>query len=106
MTSAQFTEVCAFRSKQKKDGAQIDLIIDRRDDVINLCECKFSTDKYTITGQYADDLRRKREVFWKETGTKKAIHMTMITANGLTFNAHTNDIQSEITLDDLFYPET
>ena len=83
-------------------GAQIDIVIDRRDDTINLCECKFSNRPYTLTDNDMADLERKKEVFLRETGTKKSIHMTMITMHGLAHNANRNGIQSEITLDDLF----
>jgi len=102
--SGVITEVYAFRSLQRKDGAQIDLVIDRKDDTINLCECKYTNKPYAISENDAKDLEHKRDVFIKETGTKKSIHMTMITANGLVNNAHRNGIQSEIILDDLFQP--
>ena len=102
--SGVITEVYAFRSSQQKGGAQIDMIIDRRDDTINLCECKYSSKPYTLTEHDIIDLERKKEVFLQETGTRKSIHMTMITANGLTHNAFRNEIRAEITLDDLFVP--
>ena len=100
--SGVITEIYTFRSIRQKGGAQIDIIIDRRDDVINLCECKYSGMPYELTETDAVSLERKKAVFLEETGTKKAIHMTMITANGLVQNAYRNEIQSEITLDDLF----
>ena len=100
--SGVITEVYAFRSLQQKGGAQIDLVIDRRDDTINLCECKFTNKPYMLTSNDAADLERKKEVFLRETGTKKSIHMTMITSNGLIQNAYRNEIQSEIDLNDLF----
>ena len=80
----------------------IDLVVDRRDDTVNLCECKYYNKAYTLTEKDALELERKKEIFLQETGTKKSIHMTMITANGLTQNAYRNNIQAEITLDDLF----
>ena len=52
--------------------------------------------------RYDARLRRKREVYVRETGTRNAIHLTMISANGVKRNANWNDIQSEVTLDDLF----
>ena len=85
-------------------GAQIDLVIDRRDDIINLCECKYSGSPYKLTAEDVAGLERKKTVFLNETCTKKAIHMTMIAANGLVQNAYRNEVQSEITLDDLFLP--
>lgn len=83
-------------------GAQIDLIIDRHDSVINLCEIKYSSGEYVITKDYAKDLKRKREVYREQTKTKKAIHLTMITTEGVKKNAYYNDIQSEVTTDQLF----
>ena len=83
-------------------GAQIDLIIDRHDSVINLCEIKYSSGEYVITKDYAKDLKRKREVYREQTKTKKAIHLTMITTEGVKKNAYYNDIQSEVTMDQLF----
>ena len=102
--SGVITSVYAFRSAMRKGGAQIDMVIDRRDDTINLCECKYSNKAYVLTSADAADLDRKKEVFLRETGTKKSIHITMITAGGLVQNAYRNEIQAEITLDDLFMP--
>ena len=102
--SGVITEVYAFRSLQQKGGAQIDLILDRRDDTMNLCECKYSNKPYALTEKDLLELERKEEVFLSETGCKKAIHLTMISAQGLVANAYRNEIQAEITLDDLFNP--
>jgi hypothetical protein len=102
--SGVVTETYAFRSLQQKGGAQIDLVIDRKDGTINLCECKYSSRPYEMTEKDSADFERKQDVFLKETGTKKAIHKTMITANGLVQNAYRNEIQSEIVIDDLFQP--
>ena len=98
------SETYAFRGNNEKGRAQIDIIIDRRDDVINLCECKFTVQPYELTDKDIADLERKKEVFLQETGTKKAIHVTLITTKGLAHNPYRNEIQSEITLDDLFLP--
>jgi hypothetical protein len=68
--SGVITEVYAFRSLQQKGGAQIDIVIDRRDDTINLCECKYTNKAYTLTENDAEDLERKRDVFLRETGIK------------------------------------
>ena len=102
--SGVITEVYAFRSLQQKGGAQIDMVIDRKDDTINLCECKYTNKAYLLTEKDAAGLEHKKEVFLKETGTKKSIHMTMVTSHGLVQNAYRNGIQSEIVLDDLFSP--
>lgn len=87
---------------QQQRGAQIDLLIDRKDGDINLCEMKYSKEPFTITAQYAGELNHKREQFIKETGTKSAIRLTMITSCGLTRNAYSDEIPNQIIAEDLF----
>lgn len=85
-----------------KQTAQIDLIIDRRDETINLCEMKYSSQEYDITPAYMRKLCERREMFRSSTKTRKALHLTMITLMGVKRNAQWNDIQNEITADQLF----
>lgn len=85
----------------KKTG-QIDLIIDRKDETINLCEMKYSRKDYDITPLYMKNLFERMENFREATKTKKALHLTMVTVNGVVHNAQWNDIQNEVTADDLF----
>ena len=85
-----------------RPGVQIDLLIDRSDGIIDVCEMKYSKDLYTITPDYANALARKRNVFLAVTGTKKAIHSIMVTTDGLTRNEYWGDIQAEVQLDDLY----
>jgi hypothetical protein len=80
----------------------IDLIIDRRDNTINLCEMKFSSDQFTIDTDYEAELRYKISTFAQETKTKSAIHLTMVTTYGVKKNANSGIVQSEVTIDDLF----
>ena len=84
------------------DGAQIDLVLERNDQVVNLCEMKHTTAPFEITDEYDRRLMIKREVYRKETGTTCAIHLTMVSAHGLKENANANDVQSVVTQDDLF----
>ena len=87
---------------KEHEGVQIDLLFDRNDGVINLCEMKFSDDVYRIDKEEDDKLRRRKSVFQEVTKTRKAIHLTMITTYGVAHNAYWNNIQSEVTMDDLF----
>ena len=98
------SNVFAWKSKRSKPGAQIDLLIDRRDDVINLCEMKFSRDVFSIDAAYEKELIRKQEVLRQETKTKKAIWITMITLSGLQKNEYREQVVCEICGDDLFAP--
>ena len=83
-------------------GAQIDLVIERGDRVINLCEMKFASEKFTIDVDYAARLREKVGAFKRETGTRDNCHLTFVTTYGLRRNSHCGMVQSEVTLDDLF----
>jgi len=96
------TNVFAWRSKSSRPGAQIDLLISRKDGVINLCEMKYSLNPITLSANDDKGLAHKRTAFLMETGTKKAIHITMVTTYGLTDKGYSASVQSEVTLDDLF----
>jgi len=96
------TRVASWRSSKIKNGAQIDLIIDRNDDVINVCEMKFSKKEFSITSKYEKELINKIETFREETGTKKSVRLTLITSNGVVKNKYYGLIQNELTLSDLF----
>ena len=96
------TEAFTWRSKDHQPGAQIDLIISRKDGVINLCEMKYSLHPITLTARDDQELQNRRMAFLAETGTRKAIHITMVTSFGLAENGYRASVQSEVTLDDLF----
>jgi AAA+ ATPase superfamily predicted ATPase len=85
-----------------KRAAQIDLLIDRVDGIINICECKFCNDEYVIERDEAERLRARVSSFVRETRTRKACHLTMITAYGVKANKYSSEVRSEVVLDDLF----
>ena len=89
-------------AEPKSEGVQIDLLLDRSDGIIDLCEIKYSSDKYSITEAYHEKLNRRKAVFAEVTKTRKALHTVLITTYGLANNAYVGDIQNEIQLDDLF----
>jgi hypothetical protein len=87
------------------DGAQIDLLIDRKDQCINLCEMKLCESEFVIDKTYVADLRRKREVFRQVTGIRKAIFMTLVTPFGVKQNEYSHElITNTISLEPLFKP--
>jgi len=96
------TEISSWRSKNTTPGAQIDLLIDRKDGIINVCEIKFSKSEYSITAKEEELLRNRIAVFVTETRTRKAVHITMVTSFGVVQNRHSSLIQSEVKLEDLF----
>ena len=92
----------SWKSKKKKGGAQIDLLIDRRDDVINLCEMKFTDKPYEITADYRENLINKMTSFTEEVKPKKAVHITLITSNGYKRNEYSDIVQNDVGPDSLF----
>ena len=85
------------------DGAQIDLLFDRDDNAITICEIKCTAKPFVIDKEYARKLRRKLEVFKSITKTKKQIFVAMISANGIKKNKYSDELLSMVvTLDDLF----
>lgn len=98
------SDVCSWNtaSTEEHKGGQIDLLIDRKDQIINLCEMKYSINEFEISKKYDEELRERRELFRSISKTKKALHLTMITTYGLKQNSYSGMIQSEVILDDLF----
>lgn len=90
------------KGSDTEDGAQIDMLIDRRDHVISLCEDKFSTHEYEITKDYDASLKNKVAVFRDSTKTKKTIQVILITTYGLKKNCYSNYVGKVILMDDLF----
>jgi uncharacterized protein len=83
--------------------AQVDLLIDRRDEVINICEAKFSINPFSISKDYAEKLREKIGVFKTAANTKKSVFLTFITTYGIEKNQYALQlVQNEVTMDALF----
>ena len=100
--SGVVTYSAAWRSKNSDPAAQVDLLIDRNDGIINLCEIKYSENKFVIDKKQDENLRNKKSAFISETKTRKTVHVTMITTYGVKRNEYWGNIQSEVTMDDLF----
>ncbi|PWV47694.1 ATP-binding protein [Chitinophaga sp. S165] len=100
-----YSEVSPWRyvAKEKEEGAQIDLLFDRRDNCVNLCEMKFSLSEFVIDKKYAAALAQKERVFRQKTKTRKTLFLTLITTHGAQKNDnYINLIQKEITMEALF----
>ena len=104
--SGVLTDVCAWSCKADPNkglkGSQIDLLIVRKDQVINLCEMKFCADNFTVTQAVDESLRKKISDLYTATNTKYAVQKTIITTYGLTDNMYSGTIQSCVTAKDLF----
>ena len=100
--SGVHTEVSTWRSKLSDDHSQIDMVINRDDRVINVCEMKFYADDAVIDKTYDAELRRKVQSFISQNSIKKNVHLTLVTTYGLRQNMYSGRIQKTITMDDLF----
>ena len=89
-------------STWQNENAQIDLLIDRKDRVINLCEMKFSINQFSISKKYAENLRNKIGAFREATRTSKALFLTMITTYGVADNKYKGLIQNDLDMEVLF----
>ncbi|MBK8505745.1 MAG: hypothetical protein IPL46_28230 [Saprospiraceae bacterium] len=92
------TSISTWRSSE----AQIDLLIDRKDQVINICEMKFSINPFIIDKRYAEILRNKLGSFRQVPGTKKALFLTMISTYGLANSKYSGLVQNSLDMDALF----
>lgn len=91
------------RKTENEPGAQIDLLLDRSDETINICEIKYtSSGEYTVDEEEEQKILNRRKRFLEVTQTTKAIHLTLITTRGLTHNAHADIFQNVVTADSLF----
>jgi hypothetical protein len=99
------TQTSAWIGSSGKQKAQIDLLIDRRDRVINVCEMKFSIKKFQISKSYAEELRTKIGLFKEITNTNKSVYLSFITTFGLENNEYSTAlVQNSLTMDVLFEP--
>jgi len=100
------SNVCSWRQKPDKEenvkGHQIDMLIERRDQVINVCEAKFSMKPYLVTEKYLQEMYSRMEDFRIAVQSNAALHLTLIASAGVVANEYANSIQNVITLDNLF----
>ena len=89
-------------SNEKDSNTQIDMVIDRDDRVVNICEIKFYSGVFSITKQYDLELRNKVSAFTEQSKKKKNPHLTIITTFGLKQNMYSGSVQRVITMEDLF----
>lgn len=86
---------------KKRTG--IDLLIDRSDHCINLCEMKFYSGEYVVSESYAKELNQKKVLFQEKSKTKKSLFTTLVTPYGVAKNAHAlGSVQQSLVLDQLF----
>lgn len=85
-----------------KSGTQIDMLINRDDNVVNMCEIKYSTEEFAITKSYDLILRNRAALLSGQIPKRKAVHSILITTFGLRYNEYSGDFLKVITMEDLF----
>lgn len=96
--------ICSWIAKPTggRKGAQIDLIIDRDDDVIDLCEMKYTKEPFYVDAMCEENIQNKRARFVNDTKTSKSVHIILVSASGLEKSPYSNSFQKVISLDSLF----
>lgn len=92
----------SWRSKTTSPAAQIDIVIERADKIVNICEVKYSHDEYNLDKEEYDKICKRKNTFIQETGLRHAPWLTMITIEGVAQGKYSEMIQSQVKLDNLF----
>lgn len=102
--SGMLSNVCSWRTEKNEDhaGAQVDLLFSRTDGIINIFEIKYSKDTFAIDAKYAKELENKLSIFRSVSKTKSAVHLTMLTLNGISTNKYSNMVMQSLTANCLF----
>ena len=90
------------RGTKEIAGTQIDMIIERKDNVVNMCEMKFSSDDFKVELDYHKTLERRKKILREKVSKKAVVHNTLVTTYGLVHNEYYSDFINVITMDDLF----
>ncbi len=78
------------------------MIIDRKDNVVNMCEMKFYSEEFAVDKNYHETLVKRQSLLSTMIPKKSVVHGTLITTYGLSYNEYSGDFISTITMEDLF----
>lgn len=96
------TESAWSKRSDDTEGIQIDLLISRDDNVVNMCEIKFYSDEFVVDGSYYRTLQKREAILSDLISPKMVIHNTLITTYGLCSNEYSGIFTRVVTLEDLF----
>ena len=102
--SGVLTTFASWTGGAEDERAQIDLVLDRNDRIVNLCEMKYSVGPLHVDAALEGEILRKRSLFQVATRTRKAVHSTLVTTYDPPQTRHSGVFQSVVTMDDLFRP--
>lgn len=92
----------AQRGDDEVEGSQVDLIMRRRDHIVNMCEMKYYGSEFVVTKNYHQKLLHRQTLLEGLLDSMEVVHPTLVTTKGLKYNEYSNIFQNTITLDDLF----
>ena len=92
----------AIKGDDDTEGTQIDLLINRKDGIINMCEMKFYSEKYTVSKAYHTKLVHRQNVLTEKIPRKSVVHNVLVTTEGLNYNEYSSVFQNVVIIDDLF----
>lgn len=92
----------AVSGDDQQEGTQIDLLIARKDNVVNMCEMKFYSEEFAVRTDYHKKLVHRTNVLQPHLSRKIVIHSTLVTTFGLTYNQYSGDFTNVVTLEDMF----
>ena len=93
-----------FKGNSDTPGTQVDMLIDRRDNIVDMCEMKFYSEEFTVDKNYHAILVHRQNVLSDILPKRKSVHNVLVTTFGLKYNEYSGDFQNVVTLDDLFVP--
>lgn len=92
----------SIKGDESNSGVQIDMVIDRKDNVVNMCEMKFYNEEFCVNKAYHAILVHRQKLLSEHLSRRKVIHPTLVTTYGLKYNEYSGDFPKVVTLDDLF----
>ena len=92
----------ALRGDDDKDGTQVDLLIERADHIVNMCEMKFYGEEFTVSKSYYQKLNQRQKSLSERIAKRQIIHSTLVTTYGLKYNEYSGAFQKVVKMDDLF----
>ena len=92
----------ALRGDDEKEGTQTDLIIERADHIVNMCEMKFYGEDFSVNKSYFQKLNTREKLLTEHIGKREKVHPALVTTYGLKYNEYSGFFQRVVTMDDLF----
>lgn len=92
----------AVSGDEETEGGQIDLLIERKDDVVNMCEMKFYSEQFAVSKAYHAKLVHRQNLLKEQLSRKTIVHPVLVTTEGLVYNEYSGIFQNVVTIDELF----